>query len=100
MTAIWTGKIMDKKNAHSESIPDKFDSIQAAAEFWDTHSLADFWDETEEADFTVQIQGSTVLIPLERKLAERLRDVARQQGLSAETLVNLWISEHVQQATG
>ena len=89
----------DKNNAHNDSIPDEFDSIQAAVEFWDTHSLADLWDETEEVDFTVHIKGSTVLIPLEQKLAERLRDVARQQGLSAETLVNLWLSEHVQQAT-
>ena len=90
----------DKNNAHNDSIPDEFEGIQAAVEFWDTHSLADHGDETEDVDFTVHIKGSTVLIPLEQKLAERLRDVARQQGLSAETLVNLWLSEHVQQATG
>jgi hypothetical protein len=27
-------------------------------------------------------------------------DVARRQGVSAETLVNLWVSDHLQQAAG
>ena len=91
--------MMDMNNTHSDSIPDEFESIQAASDFWDTHSLADHWGETEEVDFTVHIKSSTVLIPLEQKLAKQLQAVARQQGLSAETLVNLWLSEHVQQVT-
>jgi hypothetical protein len=33
-------------------------------------------------------------------LARRLADVARRQGLSAETLVNLWVSDHLQQVAG
>ena len=33
-----------------EPIPDQFDSFEAAADFWDTHSLADYWDETSEVE--------------------------------------------------
>ena len=86
------------KNNHVDPIPDEFESIQEAADFWDSHSLADYWDDTEDVEFAVHLEASTVLIPIEQKLAERLRAVARQQGLSAETLVNLWLSEHIEQA--
>ncbi len=90
----------NQNDTHVDAIPDDFENLQATSDFWDSHSLADHWDETEEVDITVHIEGRSVLIPLEQKLAERLRDVARQQGLSAETLVNLWLTEQVQQATG
>ena len=31
------------------------DSLQAIAEFWETHSLADYWDQTEPADFELGV---------------------------------------------
>lgn len=86
------------KSNHIDPIPDEFENIQAAADFWDSHSLADYWDQTKDAEFDVHFEGSAVLIPIEQKLAERLRAVARQQGLSAETLANLWLREHIEQA--
>ncbi len=76
-------------------IPDQFDSYEAAAAFWDTHSLADYWDQTEEVNFDVDLQCSVVLAPLEHHLADELKTVARKQGLSVETLVNLWLWERV-----
>lgn len=87
-------------NRTKDPIPEEFKNIEAAAEFWDTHSLADYWDDTEEAHFDVDLQRSVFLVPLEHNLARRLADVARRQGVSAETLVNLWVSDHLQQATG
>ena len=77
--------------------PEDFGSIEAAAEFWNTHSLADYWDETEPVEFTVSLQRSTILLPLEQGIAKRLSEAARRQGISAETLANLWLSERLQQ---
>jgi hypothetical protein len=84
----------------SHALPEEFKDIEAAAEFWDTHSLADYWDQTEEIHFDVSHQRSVFLVPLQHNLAGRLADVARRQGVSAETLVNLWVSDHLQQAAG
>ena len=84
-------------NRTIDPIPEEFEDIEAAAEFWDKHSLADYWGDTEEVHFDVDLQRSVVLVPLEHSLARRLADVARRQGLSAETLVNLWVSDHLQQ---
>lgn len=72
--------------------------MEAAAEFWETHGLADYWDQTHEVDFDVDLQRRVVLVPLEHDLANQLAALARQQGLSTETLVNLWLSERLQQA--
>jgi hypothetical protein len=87
-------------NRTRDPIPEEFRDIEAAAQFWDTHSLADYWDQTEETRFDVSLQRSVFLVPLEHNLARRLADVARRQGVSAETLVNLWVSDHLQQTAG
>jgi hypothetical protein len=76
-----------------DPIPEEFDSPQAAGDFWDTHSLADYWDETEEVHFEVDLRQSVYLIPVEKNLAESVAKRAREQGLSSETLISLWLSE-------
>lgn len=76
-----------------DPIPEEFDSAQAAGEFWDTHSLHDYWDETEEAHFEVDLRQSVHLIPIEKHLAEEVARLAKSQGLSSETLINLWLAE-------
>ena len=70
-------------------------SYLAIGEFWDTHDVGEFWDQTEPAEFTVDLQSVTTYYAVEGHLAERLRDVARQRGVSAETLINLWVQEKV-----
>jgi len=79
-----------------EAIPEQFANIAEAAEFWDTHSLADYWDLTEEADLTTNLQQRHYLVALAPQLAEKLAAEAHKQGLSTETLVNLWLSEKLQ----
>ena len=48
-----------------EPIPEQFESVEEAAEFWDTHDLADYWDLTEEAHFEVNVQRRVFLTALE-----------------------------------
>jgi hypothetical protein len=94
----WTpesAKDMSEKSKPRDPIPEEFGSIEAAAEFWDAHSLADYWDQTREVHFDVDLQRRVVLVPLEQSLADRLAAMARRQGLSTETLVNLWLSERL-----
>ena len=85
------------ENKQRDPIPEAFDSPQAAGEFWDTHSLADYWDQTEEAQFEFDLHQRVYLIPVEKHLAESVAKLARAQGLSLETLINLWLSEKVRE---
>jgi predicted DNA-binding ribbon-helix-helix protein len=80
-----------------DPIPESFASIEEAAEFWDTHSVADYWDETHEVHFDIHVPRRRSSVRLERDLADRLKTLARQQGLSLEDLVNRWLKEKLQE---
>lgn len=68
-------------------------SYREIAEFWDTHDLADYWDQTEPIEFEVDIQSEATYFALERQLSQELARVADQHGVSAETLLNIWVQE-------
>jgi hypothetical protein len=63
--------------------------------FWDTHSLADYWDQTEPAEFTVNLRSHYYAI--DQQLSAKIRDLARQRGVSPETLLNLLVQEKLQE---
>jgi hypothetical protein len=84
---------MARSRIKRDPIPEHFKSIEEAAEFWDNHDLGDYWNLTKEAEFEVDIQRRVFLTALEPELAKRLTDRARKQGVSAETLINVWLSE-------
>jgi len=86
---------MSENRANREPIPEEFGSIAAASEFWDTHSLAAYWDLTREVEFEVDLGESVQLVAVEKSLLERLAERARKQGLSTQTLVNLYLSERL-----
>jgi len=72
-------------------------SYQGIGEFWDSHDLAEFWEQTEPAEFEADIRFAATYYPLEKSLAAQLRSIAEQHGVSAETLLNLWVREKVTQ---
>ncbi len=87
---------MAKNKKQVDPIPDHFDSIEEAGEFWDEHSLADYWDHTKEVHFDVEIEEEPRYIVLERKLAKKINEWAKKEKVSPEILVNLWVAEKIQ----
>jgi len=59
--------------------------------FWDTHSTADYEDQIEDMD--IDIRSSKVYCAVAKDLLAQLRTRARQEGVSTETLINLWLQE-------
>lgn len=86
---------MRRNNKKREPIPQHFQSVAEAAEFWDSHDLTDYWDQTREANFEVDIQRRVFLTALEPGLAKKLTACARKQGVSTETLINVWLTEKI-----
>jgi len=78
-----------------QSLPEQFDSVEAAADFWDTHSLSDYWDQTHEVEIEMRAQRRR-RVTLDPEVWERIVDQARVRGVSPETLVNLWLMERTQ----
>lgn len=90
---------MARNEVKRDLIPKHFKSVEEAAEFWDSHDLADYWDLTREAHFEVDIQQRVFLTALEPTLAKKLTALAHKQGVSTETLINVWLTEKVKEAT-
>jgi len=92
----WTVQNGDNMAKNKEKIidpiPENFTSIEEAAQFWDAHSLADYWDQTSEVEIEVHAPRRQ-WVPLAANLASQAAERARQEGVSVETLVNLWIAE-------
>ena len=72
----------------------KSKGIEEIGDFWDTHSLANHWDNTREASFTVRATRRR-RITIDPDVYGQIEALARQRGISAETLVNLWVVEHL-----
>ena len=77
-----------------DPLPENFTSIEEAAEFWDTHSLADYWDQTHEVEIEV-CAPRRQWVALAGELTQQVAERARREGISVETLVNLWVSERL-----
>lgn len=68
-------------------------SCRDIGEFWDQHDLKDY-PGGHEVQMEV-IASSSVYFAVEKSLAERLRVVAHDHGVSPESLLNQWVEEHV-----
>jgi hypothetical protein len=45
-------------------LPEHFNTLEEAGEFWDTHSAADYWDEMEEVEVEFSIRERLFLVPI------------------------------------
>jgi hypothetical protein len=72
-------------------------SYKEMGEFWDTHDFGDYWDQSYPVEFEVDIQSETTYYPLEKNLSSKVLSIARQRGVSPETLLNLWVQEKVRE---
>jgi hypothetical protein len=90
------GGNMKRNNNKKVSSISKGGTIDEIAEFWDTHSLADYWEDTYEVDFEVRAKRRR-RITLEPSIYEQVLLQAQVRGVLPETLVNIWLSERLQQ---
>ena len=64
-------------------------------EFWDSHDATDWDDQTQEVDIIFDIHARRHYIAVDPDLLIRLRELAYERGLSAESLANLMLQEKV-----
>jgi CopG antitoxin of type II toxin-antitoxin system len=68
-------------------------SILEASDFWDEHSLLDFPNTQEETEIDIHIEREQYYCPVSKRLMEKLQVRAQEEGVSTETLVNLYLQE-------
>jgi predicted DNA binding CopG/RHH family protein len=81
--------------AKNKSSISNADSYRRIGEFWDDQDLGDYEEKTQSATFEVQLRSSSIYVPLEKKLAEQLRNAAENLGLSPEALLSRWVEEKI-----
>jgi predicted DNA binding CopG/RHH family protein len=74
----------------ANSIPEEM-TLNEASEFWDSHSVADY--PSQIVQFEVESKDRKTFVAIEQHLLEELEKRARENGVSVETLINLWIQE-------
>lgn len=87
-----------KNSAALDGLPDNFATLDEFWGFWDTHSSADYEDAMEAVEIELDPASSTVYVPVAKDLVSKVRVQARRQGVSSETLVNLWLQERLSTA--
>lgn len=75
----------------------KASSYAEIGEFWDTHDLSKFWDKTKPARLDVAMESEVTYYAMDKKLSEEVQERAHQRGVSADTLVNLWVLEKLRE---
>ncbi len=84
----------------NKSFISKAETYKEIGEFWDTHDLADYWEETEPAEFEVDIQSEVTYYAVDSELSAKIRVIAKRRGISADTLLNLWVQERLGEQKG
>ena len=82
----------NKKVKH-DPLPEQFQSLEEAGEFWDTHSSADYEEHMKPVHFEVDLKRHSTEIRVSDDVIRAVRKIARHQGVTSETLVNLWLHE-------
>ena len=84
-----------KKN--KDIIPDQFQNVDEASEFWDTHDAGDYEEYLRPMHEGIEIvEELPQAVLLEPSLLQKLKTVAEKKGVSLETLVNLWLEEKLE----
>lgn len=86
---------MAKSKKKIDPLPDQFQSLEEAGEFWDTHSSADYEEYMQPVHFEVDLKRSVKEVRLADQVWRGVREIASQQGIATETLINLWLQEKV-----
>lgn len=82
-----------KEVAQRDPLPENFGSLEEFWAFWDTHSTADYEDLMEDVEMRTDIQSNKIYCAVAKDLITQLRTQAHHQGISAGTLINLWLRE-------
>lgn len=75
---------------NSKPIPENM-TIEEASEFWDTHDVADYPSHVVQLEYAPEERITFVAVA--NQFLGPLEQRAKEDGISLETLVNLWIQE-------
>jgi hypothetical protein len=76
-----------------DPLPEHFNSVEEAAEFWDTHDSADYDEYFKDVEFEVDLKPRTHVVEIEAALYDKVRAIAKKKRVATNKLVNRWLEE-------
>jgi hypothetical protein len=81
-----------------DPLPEEFETLEELAEFWDTHDVTDYADYLTPVECEIAAHPThEYVITLSDTLDALMREVQNREGVSMNTLINLWVQEKLQQ---
>ncbi len=81
----------------TKSSVSKASTYAEIGEFWGAHDLSKIWDKTKPADFEVAMESEVTYYAMDKRLSEEVQEIAHRRGVSADTLVNMWVQEKLRE---
>ena len=89
---------MAKSKMTRDPLPETFDTFEEMAKFWDEHDITDYTEYLTLVEATIAAHPRhEYVIMLSDSLNALLHKVQQAEGVSLNTLVNLWVQEKLQQ---
>ncbi len=88
---------MNDKQKPIDSLPEEFETVEAAAEFWDTHDTTDYTDEFETVEAEIQFQRRFE-VEIDADLMPALTKQAHQRGVAVKNVVSDLLREKLRPA--
>lgn len=85
-----------KKTSAGKSTISNSGTYTEIADFWDKHDLSDYWSKTRSVGAEIDLESEESLYSVEKELSQTIQRVAKKQGISPDTLLNLWLQEKIQ----
>ena len=82
----------------SKKLP-QFNSNQELVDFFDTHDMGEYESELPEVNFDVDIKRKHYLVSVDEYLMNKLLEVAKEQQVSVELLLDTWLKEKLLKAS-
>ena len=87
-----TYKARTPRKAKTTSVS-KSRTLRELADFWDTHDTADY--PLNRVEFEVNLSARQHYVAVDPEILAGVRQAAHARGLSAESLINLWLQERL-----
>ena len=72
-----------------------FDSLDQLVDYFDSHDLGEYAAVLPEADFDISLEKSRHLVAIDEQISSRLTEIAEQEHVPAESLINDWLREKI-----
>ncbi len=86
---------MDKK---PDKTPERFETYEEAAEFWDTHDATDYLDEFRTVEVKGELRNRYFEIEIEEDVVRSLQDRAEERGVSLGRLASELLRQKLREA--